>query len=78
MKIVIEGAGEVGSHLAKMLRSEGNEVTVIDADQQRISALSSYSDVEAIVGNRDTFLQGQAPGRKCRRADCKYRTCKER
>ena len=40
MKIVIEGAGEVGSHLAKMLRSEGNEVTVIDADQQRISALS--------------------------------------
>ena len=51
MKIVIEGAGEVGSHLAKMLRSEGNEVTVIDADQQRISALSSYSDVEAIVGN---------------------------
>ena len=42
MRIVIEGAGEVGSHLAKMLRSEGNEVLVIDSDQQRISNLSLY------------------------------------
>ncbi|MDD6151664.1 MAG: NAD-binding protein, partial [Bacteroidales bacterium] len=32
MKIIIEGAGEVGSHLAKMLRSAANEVTVIDND----------------------------------------------
>ena len=51
MRIVIEGAGEVGSHLAKMLRSEGNEVLVIDSDQQRISNLSLYTDVETVTGN---------------------------
>lgn len=51
MKIVIEGAGEVGSHLAKMLRAEANEVTVIDDDAERIAALSSYADVETVLGH---------------------------
>ena len=51
MKIVIEGAGEVGSHLAKMLRAEANEVTVIDDDAERIEALSAYVDVETVLGN---------------------------
>ena len=51
MKIVIEGAGEVGSHLAKMLRAEANEVTVIDDSSARIEALSSYADVETVLGN---------------------------
>ena len=30
MKIIIEGAGQVGSHLAKMLSHEGGDITVID------------------------------------------------
>ena len=51
MKIVIEGAGEVGSHLAKMLRAEANEVTVIDDNAQRIAALTAYADVETVLGN---------------------------
>lgn len=51
MKIVIEGAGEVGSHLAKMLRSEGNEITIIDDNPQRLAAMSAYADVETILGN---------------------------
>lgn len=51
MKIVIEGAGEVGSHLAKMLRAEANDVTVIDSDAQRLADLSSYADVETVCGN---------------------------
>ena len=51
MKIVIEGAGEVGSHLAKMLRAEANDVTVIDDDEARIAALSSYADVETVLGH---------------------------
>ena len=50
MKIVIDGAGEVGSHLAKMLREEANEVTVIDSDAGRLSHLSAYADVETIEG----------------------------
>ena len=51
MKIVIEGAGEVGSHLANMLKREANDVTVIDDNQQRIDALRAYTDVETVVGN---------------------------
>lgn|SRR5574344_2825106 len=50
MKIVIEGAGEVGSHLAKMLRLEANDITVIDNDEQRLSSLAT-ADVETVFGN---------------------------
>lgn len=51
MKIVIEGAGEVGSHLACMLKREANDVTVIDDSKQRIEALRAYADVETVTGN---------------------------
>lgn len=51
MRIIIDGAGEVGSHLAKMLRSEGNSVAVIDNDRSRLTRLGSYADVEIIEGN---------------------------
>lgn len=61
MKIVIEGAGEVGSHLAKMLREEANDVTVIDHDASRIETLASYADVETILGNPSSIkVQKQA------------------
>lgn len=51
MKIVIEGAGEIGSHLAKMLRQEANDVTVIDNDAQRLAHMSTYADVETVQGS---------------------------
>ena len=51
MRIVIEGAGEVGSHLAKMLASEANEITMIDEDEARLSKLAQTADVVTIVGN---------------------------
>ena len=51
MKIVIVGAGEVGSHLAKMLGHEGGDVTVIDSDAARIAHLRSVADAATIVGN---------------------------
>lgn len=51
MKIIIEGAGEVGSHLAKMLQAESNNVAVIDSDTQRLTRLAAYADVETIEGN---------------------------
>ncbi len=50
MRIVIEGAGEVGSHLAKMLASEANEITVIDADESRLAKLATTVDVVTIAG----------------------------
>ena len=51
MKIVIAGAGEVGSHLAKMLSVEANDITVIDSRQERLDALSASTDVITVVGN---------------------------
>ena len=51
MKIVIAGAGEVGSHLAKMLSNESNEITVIDSDNRRLEALRSHTDVITVEGN---------------------------
>lgn len=57
MKIVIDGAGEVGSHLAKMLSREGNEVTVIDNDALRLEAMSNAADV-GIVESEPSSISG--------------------
>lgn len=51
MKIIIAGAGEVGSHLAKMLSNESNDITVIDSDHERLEALRSHTDVITVEGN---------------------------
>ena len=51
MRIIIEGAGEVGSHLAKMLRTENNDITVIDSSAERIERLSTFADVETFCGD---------------------------
>ena len=51
MKIVIAGAGEVGSHLAKMLSGEANDITVIDSRQERLDVLSATTDVITVYGN---------------------------
>ena len=51
MKIVIAGAGEVGSHLAKMLSNEANEITVIDSSQTRLDNLRAHTDVITVEGN---------------------------
>jgi trk system potassium uptake protein TrkA len=51
MKIVIEGAGEVGSHLAKMLSTEGGDITVIDNDPERLDKLAAIADVVTVLGN---------------------------
>ena len=55
MRIVIEGAGEVGSHLAKMLSTEANEITVIDADETRLAKLSSTADVVTLNGGASSI-----------------------
>ena len=51
MKIVIVGAGEVGSHLAKMLSQEWNDITVIDSDAERLARLNTIVDVVTIEGS---------------------------
>ena len=36
MRIVIAGAGEVGSHLAKLLSNEEQDIVVVDNDAQNL------------------------------------------
>lgn len=51
MKIVIAGAGEVGSHLAKMLSRNANDLTVIESNEERLNKLSELADVVTILGD---------------------------
>ncbi len=51
MRIIIEGAGEVGSHLAMLLRVQNHDVTVIDNDPAVLKALGESVDVNTLCGN---------------------------
>lgn len=55
MKIVIEGAGAIGAHLAKLLSREANEISVIDADSDRLARLADNADVITIHGNASSI-----------------------
>ncbi len=55
MKIAIAGAGEVGTHLAKMLSGANHEITVIDIDPKLLEELEGLSDVITVEGNSTTF-----------------------
>lgn len=51
MKILIIGAGRIGSSVAESLVSEANDITVIDKDPANISFLQSRFDLRGIVGD---------------------------
>lgn len=45
MRIIIAGAGEVGTHLAKMLSNENHEIILIDPEESRLKPIDSSLDV---------------------------------
>jgi len=51
MKIVILGAGQVGGSVAHILASEANDVTVIDANAERLQALQDRLDLRTLCGH---------------------------
>ena len=51
MKIVILGAGQVGSSVAEGLVSEQNDITVVDLDAQRLRALEDRLDLRTVMGS---------------------------
>ena len=51
MKIIILGAGRVGSSVAESLESELNDITVIDTDAARLAELQERFDLRGVVGN---------------------------
>ena len=50
MKIVICGAGIVGSAIARHLATEQNDVTVVDSDPEKIQWITEHADVGAVEG----------------------------
>ncbi len=50
MKIIILGAGQVGSSLANNLASEANDITVVDTEPQRLQALQDRLDLRTVLG----------------------------
>jgi len=51
MKIIILGAGQVGTSVAENLVNEANDITIVDTDQQKLVELQSRLDLRAIDGN---------------------------
>ncbi|MDP8957734.1 MAG: Trk system potassium transporter TrkA [Actinomycetota bacterium] len=51
MRIVIVGAGAVGSYLAERLSAGGQDVVVVEADQRRADALQDALDCLVVHGN---------------------------
>ena len=51
MKIVILGAGQVGSTLAENLASENNDITVIDLNAQALLSLQERLDIRTVQGH---------------------------
>lgn len=51
MKILILGAGQVGSTVAESLVSEANDITIVDADASKLQQLQDRLDLRTVVGN---------------------------
>ena len=64
MRIVIAGAGEVGTHLAKMLSNENHEIVLIDPEEARLKPIDTSLDILTHEGSatsvkllRDTLIK---------------------
>ncbi len=59
MKIIILGAGQVGSNLAESLVAENNDITVIDLEATRLALLQDRFDLRTVRGHaaHPTVLQ---------------------
>ena len=51
MKIIIAGSGEVGSHLAKLLSYESQEITLIDSNDEKLAFPNSQLDIRVVEGD---------------------------
>lgn len=55
MKIVIVGAGEVGSHLAKLLSREDQDIVLVDKDANRLANLDANYNLMTLCGSPTSF-----------------------
>ena len=48
MKIIIAGAGSVGTHLAKLLSSERQDIILMDEDENKLNGMDSNFDLMTV------------------------------
>jgi len=61
MKIIIAGAGEVGTHLARLLSQEDQDITLLDADAEKLN-LPYVSEIMTMTGNPTSVADLKASG----------------
>ena len=62
MKIVIAGAGEVGTHLARMLSKENHDIVLLDNDPEKLAMISREVDLMTITGSAHSFADLKETG----------------
>ena len=61
MKVVIAGAGEVGTHLARMLSSEDHDIVLLDDSPEKLNKLSVEVDLMTVAGSdRKSVVEGKS------------------
>lgn len=55
MKIVIVGAGEVGTHLARMLSNVNHDIVLVDEDELNLQRISGQVDLLTMTGFANSF-----------------------
>jgi len=55
MKVVIAGAGEVGTHLAKMLSKEDHDIVLLDDTPEKLEKISAEVDLLTVTGSAHSF-----------------------
>ena len=51
MKIIIAGAGAVGTHLAKLLSREKQDIYLMDESEEKLSVLGNNFDLMTVVAS---------------------------
>lgn len=64
MRVVIAGAGEVGTHLAKMLSRENHDITLMDPDEGKLAFARSGMEILPFVGNPTSLSDLEEAGVK--------------
>ncbi|HBB91845.1 MAG TPA: Trk system potassium transporter TrkA, partial [Bacteroidales bacterium] len=62
MKIVIAGAGEVGTHLATMLTGQNHDIILLDDDPDRLTQINRDVDLMTITGSAHSFVDLKSAG----------------
>lgn len=55
LKIIIVGAGKVGTTMADKLTAEGNNVTIVDKNAELVNRITTTYDILGVVGNGSSY-----------------------